>query len=61
MPGGRGLVVLAGGVEADDGVEVDDAAGLVLGDLDVPDPDQGAQRLLGDPGQRGRGGGAGRW
>ena len=48
MPGGRGLVVLAGGVEADDGVEVDDAACLVLGDLDVPDADQGAEPFLGD-------------
>ena len=45
---GRGLVVVAGGVQADHGVEVDDAAGLVLGDLDVPDPDQGAEPFLGD-------------
>ena len=46
--GRRGLVVLAGGVQPDDGVEVDDAAGLVFGDLDVPDPDQGAELFLGD-------------
>ena len=46
--GRRGLVVLAGGVQADHGVEVDDAAGLVFGDLDVPDPDQGAEPFLGD-------------
>ena len=45
--GGRGLVVLAGGVQADDGVEVDDAACLVFGDLDEPDPGQGAERLSG--------------
>ena len=44
----RGLVVLAGGIEADDGVEVDDAAGLVLGDLDEPDADQDAEPFLGD-------------
>ena len=48
MPGGRGLVVVAGGVQADHGVEVDDAAGLVLGHLDVPDPHQGAEPFLGD-------------
>ena len=52
--GGRGLVVLAGGVQADDGVEVDDAACLVLGDLDEPDAELGAQRLLGHPGQPGQ-------
>ena len=40
---GRWLAGVAGGVEADDGVEVDDAAGLVLGDLDVADRDQLAQ------------------
>ena len=41
--GRRGLVVLAGGVEADDGVEVDDAACLVFGDLDEPDAELSAQ------------------
>ena len=46
--GRRGLVVLAGGVQADHGVEVDHAASLVFGHLDVADPDQGAQLLLGD-------------
>ena len=44
---GRGLVVVAGGVEADDGVEVDDAAGLVLGDLDVADPQPGRGAVSG--------------
>ena len=44
----RGLVVLAGGIQADDGVEVDDAAGLVFGHLDIADPDQGAEPFLGD-------------
>ena len=52
--GGRGLVVLAGCVQADDGVEVDDAACLVLGDLDEPDAELVVQRLLGDPGQPGQ-------
>jgi hypothetical protein len=40
-------------VEADDGVEVDDAAGLVFRDLDVPDCDLGAERLEGGPGEPG--------
>lgn len=44
----RGLVVLAGSVKADDRVEVHDAAFLILGHLDVADPDEGAQLLLGD-------------
>ena len=52
--GGRGLVALAGCVEADDGVEVDDAACLVFGDLDEPDAELAAQHLLGDPGQPGQ-------
>ena len=43
VPGGRGLIVLAGGVQADHGVEVDDAACLVLSHLDIPDPHQGAE------------------
>ena len=38
--GGGWLPVVAGGVEADDGVEVDHAACLVFGDLDVADRDQ---------------------
>jgi hypothetical protein len=38
----RGVVVVAGSVEADDRVEVDDAAFLILGHLDVADPDEGA-------------------
>ena len=40
------LVAVAGCVEADDGVEVDDATGLVFGDLDIPDADVAAE--LGD-------------
>jgi hypothetical protein len=52
--GGRGLVTLPYGVQADHGVEVDDAAGLVLGDLDEPDAHPAAQGLLGDPGQAGQ-------
>ena len=54
VDGGRGLVVLAGSVQADHGVEVDDAARLVLGHLDEPDADLGEQGLLGDPGQAGQ-------
>ena len=54
MPGGGGLIVLAGGVEADHGVEVDDAAGLVLRHLDEPQPHQGAQVFLGDAEQAGQ-------
>ena len=54
VAGRRGLVVLAGRVEADDGVEVDDAACLVFGDLDEPDAELGAQGFLGDPGQPGQ-------
>ena len=53
-PGRGWLVVLAGGVQADQGVEVDHFPGLVLSDLDVADPDQGAQPLLGEPGQAGQ-------
>jgi hypothetical protein len=43
----RGLAVLAGGVEADDGVEVHDATFLIFGHLDVADPDESAQLPLG--------------
>ncbi len=42
-PGRRRLVVVAGRVEADDGVEVDDAAVLVFGDLDVPNAGEVAE------------------
>ena len=42
------------GVEPDDRVVVDDAAVLVFGDLDEPDPDLAAQLPLGDPGQAGQ-------
>jgi len=44
----RGLVVLAGGVEADDGVEVHDATFLIFGHLDVADPGESAQLPLGE-------------
>ncbi len=44
----RGPVVLAGGIEADDGMEVHHATFLVFGHLDVADPDEGAQLLLGE-------------
>ena len=47
--GGRGEGVVVGvGVQADDGVEVDHAARLVLSDLDEAEADQGAQFLLRD-------------
>src|SRR5262249_28758237 len=52
-PGWWRLVVPLCGVQADHGVVVDDAAGLVLGDLDEPDPDQLVQLLTGQPGQAG--------
>ena len=52
--GGGGLVVLAGCVQADHGVEVDHAACLVFGDLDEPDAELSPQGLLGDPGQPGQ-------
>ena len=41
--GRRGLVVLGFGVQADDGVEVDHAAGLVFGYLDEPDAELSPQ------------------
>ena len=53
VPGRGRLVVLAGCVEADDGVEVDDAACLVFGDLDVADAQHRAQFLLRDPSEAG--------
>ena len=44
--GGRGwAVVLAVGVQADDGVEVDDATCLVFSDLDEADADSRAEGL----------------
>jgi hypothetical protein len=42
-------------VEADDRVEVDDAAPLVFGDLGEGDPDLGGERLVGEPGLPGQG------
>src|SRR5690348_1158638 len=53
-PGWGWLVGVAGGVEADHGVEVDYSPGLVFGDFDVADPGQGAEPLLGEPGQAGQ-------
>ena len=52
--GGGWLVGVAGGVEAEGGVEVDHAAGLVLGDLDVPDRGEVAELPLSEPGQAGK-------
>ena len=43
----------AGAVEADDGVEVDDAATLVFGDLGVGDPELHGEGLAGEPGLTG--------
>ena len=54
VPGRGQGVAVAGGVEADHGVEVDDAACLVFGDLDVADAQVGAQPLAGDPGEPGQ-------
>ena len=54
VPGGRGPVVLGRGVQPDHGVEVDDAARLVLGHLDIPDAELSTQLLAGDPGQPGQ-------
>jgi hypothetical protein len=53
-PGGRAGVGWPGeAVEADDGVEVDDAATLVFGDLGVGDPELYGQGLAGEPGLTG--------
>ncbi len=54
-PGGRGRGRPGRAVEADDGVEVDDAAALVFGDLGVGDPDLRGKRLVGKPGLAGQG------
>ena len=54
-PGGRGRGRPGGAVEPDDGVEVDDAAPLVFGDLGVGDPELGGERLVGEPGLAGEG------
>jgi hypothetical protein len=57
QPGGVarrwGLVAVAGSVQPDDRVVVDDAAVLVFGHLDEADPHLAAQLALGDPGQPG--------
>jgi hypothetical protein len=52
-PGGRGVGWPGGAVEADDGVEVDDAATLVFGDLGVGDPELRGEGLAGEPGLTG--------
>jgi hypothetical protein len=53
-PGGRGVGWPGGAVEADDGVEVDDAAALVFGDLGVGDPELRGEGLAGEPGLTGQ-------
>jgi hypothetical protein len=52
-PGGRGVGWPGGAVEPDDGVEVDDAAALVFGDLGVGDPQLCGEGLAGEPGLTG--------
>src|SRR5215472_4830833 len=54
LAAGGGLVVLTWGIEADHGVEVDDAACLVFGHLDEPDTELSKQGLLRNPGQPGK-------
>jgi hypothetical protein len=54
-PGGRSRARPGRAVETDDGVEVDHAAQLVLGDLGERDPDPGGKRLVGEPGLSGEG------
>jgi hypothetical protein len=49
----RRLVIVARGVKPGHRVVVNDAAVLVFGDLDEPNPDLAAQLPLGDPGQAG--------
>jgi len=52
-PGRRGSGRSGRAVEAKDGVEVDDAAPLVLGDLGKGNPDLSGERLIGEPGLAG--------
>jgi hypothetical protein len=52
-PGGRGGVRPGGTVEADDGVEVNHATALVLGDLGERDPQLRRQGLVSQPGLAG--------
>src|SRR5204863_2286093 len=54
-PGGRGRSWSGGAVEPDDGVEVDDAAALVFGDLGVGDSELGGEGFAGEPGLAGQG------
>ena len=52
--GGRELVLLGTSVQADNGVEVDDTARLLLSDLDEPDAYPAEQGLLGYPSEAGQ-------
>ena len=54
-PGGRDGGWPGGAVEADDRVEMDDSAALVLGDLGVGKPRLCRERLAGEPGPTGEG------
>jgi hypothetical protein len=54
-PGGRGVGWPGRAVEPDDGVEVDDAAALVFGDLGVGDPELRGEGLAGESGLAGQG------
>jgi hypothetical protein len=54
-PGGRGRAWPGGAVEADDGVEVDHAAALVLSDLGKRNPQLRGEGLVRQPGLAGDG------
>jgi hypothetical protein len=51
---GGGVGWPGGAVEADDGVEVDDATTLVFGHLGVRDPELRGEGLTGEPGLAGQ-------
>ena len=51
-PGGRGGCGPGGPVEADDRVEMDDPAALILGDLGIREPHLRGERLVNEPVQR---------
>ena len=53
-PGGWGGCWSCRAVEADDGVEMDDPAPLVFGDLGIGDPYLPGERLVGQPGLAGQ-------
>ena len=57
-PGGRCRARSGGTVEPDDGVEVDHATSLVLGDLGKGNPELGGEGLVGHPGAAGQACGA---